>query len=452
MMNVIITEGWADEQFIADRCENYEDLWTVLESYTPEVAARITGVPVEKIRQAAEIYARTPRAGIFYTLGITEHTTGTANVMNLANLAMVTGHVGTPHSGVNPLRGQNNVQGACDMGALPNVYSGYRNVTVPEHAAFFEDAWGVPLDRDLGLRIPEMFDAAHAGELKAMYIMGEDPILTDPDTNHVRGAISALEFLVVQDIFMTETAKYADVVLPAGSYAEKDGTFTNTERRCQRVRKAVDPPGQARADWRILVELARAMGQDWNYPGPEAVFREMAGLTPSYAGMDYGRLGLAGLQWPCPDSGHPGTPVLHTAGFPRGRALLAPAGHTPAAEEPDDDFPFVLSTGRTYAHFHTATMTGNSPHLAAEGGEGFVEINPDDGAALGVGPGDAVRLTTRRGRVAVRARLTVAVPRGMVFLPFHFPASPANELTNTVLDPTSRIPELKRCAVRVDRI
>jgi formate dehydrogenase major subunit/formate dehydrogenase alpha subunit len=218
------------------------------------------------------------------------------------------------------------------------------------------------------------------------------------------------------------------------------------------VRKAVDPPGQARADWRILVELARAMGQDWNYPGPEAVFREMAGLTPSYAGMDYGRLGLAGLQWPCPDSGHPGTPVLHTAGFPRGRALLAPAGHTPAAEEPDDDFPFVLSTGRTYAHFHTATMTGNSPHLAAEGGEGFVEINPDDGAALGVGPGDAVRLTTRRGRVAVRARLTVAVPRGMVFLPFHFPASPANELTNTVLDPTSRIPELKRCAVRVDRI
>jgi predicted molibdopterin-dependent oxidoreductase YjgC len=241
------------------------------------------------------------------------------------------------------------------------------------------------------------------------------------------------------------------VVLPAAASAEKDGTFTNTERRCSRIRQVVEPPGQARADWRILASLAQAMGQDWDYPGPEFVFDEMAGLTPAYAGMGYNRLGLSGLQWPCPSRDHPGTPCLHVDGFPRGRALLCPVVHQPAAEEPDESYPFILSTGRTYAHFHTATMTGNSPRLAAEGGEGYVEINPDDASDLGVGPGDSVKLTTRRGQVVTRARPTVTVPRGMVFLPFHFPASPANVLTNTVLDPTSRIPELKRCAARVDK-
>ena len=244
MMNVIINEGWADQEFIAKRCENYDELWEVVKKYTPDVVAGITGVPEDQIRAAAELYAGTAKAGIFYTLGITEHTTGTANVMNLANLAMVTGHVGVPHTGVNPLRGQNNVQGACDMGALPNVYSGYRNVTKPENAAIFEEAWGVPMNRDLGLRTPEMFDAAHAGALKSMFVMGEDPILTDADANHVRGAIEALEFLVVQDIFMTETAKYAHVVLPAACYAEKDGTFTNTERRVPARAQGGRTPGR----------------------------------------------------------------------------------------------------------------------------------------------------------------------------------------------------------------
>ncbi len=295
MINVILTQGWADWEFIAKRCENYDDLWEVVNHDPPEVASAISGVPVAQIYAAAEMYAHTPRAGIFYTLGITEHTTGTANVINLANLALVTGHVGKPHAGVNPLRGQNNVQGACDMGALPNVYSGYRQVTDPAAAALFESAWGVPLSRKLGLRIPEMFDGALEGTVKTMYVMGEDPALTDPDINHVRKALSGLEFLVVQDIFLSETAKYADVVLPAACYAEKDGTFTNTERRVQRVRKAVEPPGQARADWEIICDLATRMGYSMKYTSAADIFEEIRALTPSYAGMTYERMDACGL-------------------------------------------------------------------------------------------------------------------------------------------------------------
>ncbi len=322
MMNIIINEGWADREFIAERCEGYDELWEVVQRYTPAVVSAITGVPEDKLYAAAEIYARTPRTGIFYTLGITEHTTGTANVMNLANLAMVTGHVGKAHSGVNPLRGQNNVQGACDMGALPNVLSDYRSVSDAQTRETFEQRWGVKLDDKPGLRIPEMFDAIISGDLKAMYVMGEDPVLTDADANHVRKAIAGLEFLVVQDIFLTETAKYADVVLPAACYAEKDGTFTNTERRVQRVRKAVEPPGQARADWEIICDLSRRMGYEMNYDSPAEIFEEIRSLTPSYAGMTYGRVDACGLQWPCPDIDHPGTPYLHEATFPRGRGRL----------------------------------------------------------------------------------------------------------------------------------
>ena len=449
MMNIIVNEGWADREFIAKRCENYDELWEVVKKYTPDVVSHITGVPAEQILAAAELYARTPKAGIFYTLGITEHTTGTANVMNLANLAMITGHVGVPHAGVNPLRGQNNVQGACDMGALPNVYSGYRNVTKPEHAAFFEEAWGVSLNRDLGLRTPEMFDAMHAGELKAMFVMGEDPILTDADANHVRGGIEALEFLVVQDIFMTETAKYAHVVLPAACYAEKDGTFTNTERRCQRVRKAVEPPGQARADWEIVADLSTRMGYPMKYESPADIFEEMRALTPSYAGMTYDRVDACGLQWPCPTVDHPGTAILHEDTFPRGRGHFVGVEYEAPAELTNAEFPILLTTGRMLYQYNISTR--QSPTLDFLAPYELTEISPEDAAAIGVTDGDHMRVTSRRGSVVTTAKVTDRVPPGIMFMTFHYWETAANELTNSAFDPVSKTAEYKVSAVRVDK-
>ena len=392
MMNIIINEGWADQEFIAKRCENYDELWEVVKKYTPDVVSEITGVPEDKIRAAAELYAQTAKAGIFYTLGITEHTTGTANVMNLANLAMVTGHVGVPHAGVNPLRGQNNVQGACDMGALPNVFSGYRNVTKPENAAIFEEAWGVPLNRDLGLRIPEMFDAMHAGELKAMYIMGEDPILTDADANHVREAIEALDFLVVQDIFMTETAKYADVVLPAGCYAEKDGTFTNTERRVQRVRKAVEPPGEARADWEIIHDLSTRMGYPMHYDSAADIFEEIRDLTPTYAGHDLRPRGRLRAAVALPDRGPPGHGVPARGHLPAGPWDTSWAWSTRRpAELTNDEYPILLTTGRMLYQYNISTR--QSPTLDSLAPCELTEINPADAAAIGVADGDQMRVS-----------------------------------------------------------
>ena len=450
MMNVIINEGWADKEFIAKRCENYDELWEVVKKYPPEVVSGITGVPQEKIRAAAELYARTAKAGIFYTLGITEHTTGTANVMNLANLAMVTGHVGVPHTGVNPLRGQNNVQGACDMGALPNVYSGYRNVTKPENAAVFEEAWGVRLNRDLGLRTPEMFDAIHAGELKAMYVMGEDPILTDADANHVRGAIEALEFLVVQDIFMTETAKYADVVLPAACYAEKEGTFTNTERRCQRVRKAVEPPGQARADWEIIAGLSTRMGYAMEYASAGDIFEEIRALTPTYAGMTYDRVDACGLQWPCPTVDHPGTAFLHEDTFPRGRGHLTGVEYEAPAELTNPEYPVLLTTGRMLYQYNISTR--QSPTLDSLAPCELTEINPADAAAIDVAEGDEMRVSSRRGSVVTRAKVTERVPPGIMFMTFHYWETAVNELTNSAFDPISKTAEYKVSAVRIEKI
>jgi formate dehydrogenase alpha subunit len=449
MMNVIINEGWADQTFIAERCENYDELWQVVQKYTPDVVSRITGVPEEQIREAAELYARTAKAGIFYTLGITEHTTGTANVMNLANLAMITGHVGVPHSGVNPLRGQNNVQGACDMGALPNVYSGYRNVTKPENAALFEDAWGVPLNRDLGLRTPEMFDAMHAGALKAMYIMGEDPILTDADANHVRGGIEALDFLVVQDIFMTETAKYADVVLPAACYAEKEGTFTNTERRCQRVRKAVEPPGQARADWEIIADLSSRMGYPMAYDSAADIFEEVRRLTPSYAGMTYERVDACGLQWPCPTTDHPGTAFLHEDTFPRGRGHFVGVEYEAPAELTNEEYPILLTTGRMLYQYNISTR--QSPVLESLAPCELTEVNPIDAAGVGVADGDEMRVTSRRGSVVTRAKVTERVPPGIMFMTFHYWETAVNELTNSAFDPISKTAEYKVSAVKIER-
>jgi len=449
MMNVIINEGWADQDFIDSRCEGYDDMWKVVQKYPPEVASEITGVPADKIREAAEIYAKTAKAGIFYTLGITEHTTGTANVINLANLAMVTGHVGVPNAGVNPLRGQNNVQGACDLAALPNVYSDYRSVTDADAAALFEQAWGVELSRDLGFRTPEMLDTAVDGELKAMYIMGEDPVLTDADANFVRKALSNLDFLVVQELFLTETAMMADVVLPAACYAEKDGTFTSTERRVQRVRKAVDPPGQARADWEIVTDLSARMGYPMPYDSPADIFEEIRALTPTYGGISYERMDACGLQWPCRDQDDPGTQFLHEDAFARGRGKLMGVEYEAPAELTNDTYPMLLTTGRMLYMYNVSTR--NSSALDSFAPHERTEINPTDAEAAGVADGDEMRVTSRRGSVVTHAKVTERVPPGVMFMTFHFRETPVNELTNSAYDPVCMTAEFKVCAVNIEK-
>lgn len=451
MMHVIVAEGLHDKSYIAERTEGFEELAPVLEEYTPERTSEITGVPADTIRRMAELYAGNRPAALCYAMGITQFTSGVDRVKTCCNLALLTGNIGLAGGGINPLRGQNNVQGACDMGALPDVLPGYQKAAAEAVREKFSGAWGTPVPSSRGLTISEIIPAILEGRIRALYVMGENPALSDPDTAHVREALARLDLLVVQDLFLSQTAEMAHVVLPAAAAAEKDGTFTNTERRCSRIRKAVDPPGEAMADWRILIHMARAMGHGWEYSGPADIFSEMAGLNPSYAGMSYDRLGIDGLQWPCPSNEHPGTPILHSDRFTRGKALFAPIHHRPQNEEPDDDYPFVLSTGRMYAHFHTATMTGNSPHLHSEAREGFVELNPGDAAARGIGQNDPVRLVSRRGQAETRARVSLSVPPGMVFMTFHFSDSPANRLTNTACDPTARIPELKYCAVRVEK-
>ena len=406
-------------------------------------------MPAETIVAAAKLYATTPKAGIYYTLGITEHTVGTANVMNLANLGMITGHIGFPNAGVNPLRGQNNVQGSCDMGALPNSYPGYPSVLDFEAQKKFSELYGVQMPQDMGLRIPEMFDLAVEGTLKGMFIMGEDPALTDADANHVRRALENLEFLAVQNIFMTETAKYADVFLPAALYAEKDGTFTNTERRVQRVRKAIDPPGDTRADWEIIQDLGKRMGIPWHYDSPEEIFEEVRKAVPQYAGMTYGRLGTQGLQWPCPTEDHPGTQYLHKGRFTRGKGLLQGIPYQKAAELVDEDYPMLLTTGRMLYQYNISTRISESldmlrPHELAE-------VNPADAARLGVDEGDVVRVTSRRGSITTRVTVTEKVPPGVVFMTFHYAESPVNELTNAEGDPVTMTAEFKVCAVRMER-
>jgi formate dehydrogenase alpha subunit len=454
MMHVILTEGLADEAFIAARIEpeSYAALKAVVADYPPGRAAEISGVPAEDIRRAARLYGQADKATILYAMGITQHTTGTDNVTTVANLAMLTGHVGRESTGVNPLRGQNNVQGACDMGGLPDVYPGYQRITDEAARARFVQAWGEVPPAKVGLTVTEMVDAAGDG-IRSLYIMAENSLLSDPDSNHVRAAFERLDFLVVQDIFMTETARLADVVLPGASFAEKDGTFTNTERRVQRVRRAVEPPGEARADWQILCDLAsRFTPHSSRLTSPADIMTEIATLTPIYGGIAYERLEEGrGLQWPCPTADHPGTPYLHKDKFARGKGRFVPAGYRPPAELPDDDYPLLLTTGRVLFHYHTGTMTRRSPTLTEQVNEAFVEIHPHDAARLQVAPGDRVRVRSRRGEVELAARVTETVPPGVVFIPFHFAEAPANALTHAALDPTAKIPEYKVCAVRVTR-
>jgi formate dehydrogenase alpha subunit len=450
MMNVIISENLYDKKYVETRTEGFEAMKTVVEKYTPEFCAEITGVPAEDIRTAARLYAEAQPASILYTMGITQHTTGVDNVKSIANLAMICGNLGIEGGGVNPLRGQNNVQGACDMGALPVVFTGYQPVANEEARAKFEKAWGVTLSTKPGLTIVEAMNAAHEGKLKALYVMGENPMLSDPDLNHAQEALQHLDLLIVQDILPSETTRFAHVVLPAACFAEKEGTFSNTERRVQMVRKAVEPPGQARADWEIISQISTAMGYPMNYAGPEEIMREIHTLTPSYAGITYERIQKVGLQWPCPNETHPGTKFLHKDRFSRGLGLLSAIEYKPPAELPDADYPFIMTTGRVLYQYHTANMSRLSPGIMQRCPESLVEINPVDAKKLKLSDGQLVKVSSRRGAVQAKSHMTMRVPAGTIFMNFHFREAAVNLLTNPALDPIAKIPEYKVCAVKVE--
>ncbi len=450
MMNVIIQENLAETTYIDERTQGYPALARSLEGYTPEYGEEVTGVPREKIISTARLYAGTSRAGIYYTMGVTQHTHGTDNVFAIANLALMTGNLGRRSTGINPLRGQNNVQGATDMGCIPAFYPGYQSVGSAEVKSRFERAWRTSLSSSPGMTATEMIDAAVQGSLKALYIKGENPVLSDPDMQHTLKAFRNLDFLVVQDIFLTETAQVADVILPAACFAEKEGTFTNSERRVQRVRKAVDPPGEAREDSWIISQLSSRMGYDISYDRVEDVFREAAGLWPALGGMHYHRLDQKGLQWPCPTSDHPGTPYLFKGAFPKRVPAFTEVHYRPSEELPDREYPLVLNTGRELFHYHTGTMTRRNQALNLVSSGGYVEIHPADARESGIEDGRMVRVTSRRGSIDVPARISRRPLQGTVFIPFHFAEASANMLTNTAVDPIARIPELKVCAVKLE--
>ncbi len=454
MMKVIIDKGLEDKDFIEKNTEDFAAFKAVIDQVDLEKMSQITGVPAEGIESMAQTYAEAGKAAIVFCMGITQHTTGVDNVKSLANLAMLTGNIGKPGTGVNPLRGQNNVQGACDMGGLPNVYTGYQSVTVGPANRKFAQAWGVDeLPSKIGLTILEMMSGIDDDAVKALWIMGENPVVSDPDADHVVKALQKLELLIVQDIFLTPTAKLAHVVLPGVSFAEKDGTFVNTERRVLRVRKAVEPIGEARQDWQIIQDISNRFGYAMDYEDPEAIFTEIAELTPSFAGITYARLEGPGIQWPCPSREHPGTPYLHDGGrFTRGKGLFHAVEHIPPAEEVDADYPFWMTTGRVYAHYHTGTMTRNSKSLAFEVSEGFLEIHPADAKGLDLREGSWIKVASRRGEIETRVMITERVEKGVVFMPFHFEEANVNKLTNPAFDPIAKIPELKVCAVRLEKV
>lgn len=450
IMNVIIEEGLQDMAYIKERTENYETLVDVIRQCKPEMVAEICGVDVEDIRKAARIYAAGDAAGIYYAMGVTQHSTGTQGVKELACLAMLCGNIGKPSTGVNPLRGQNNVQGACDLGALPNVLTGYQKVTDKAVIQKFSKAWDTDLPSDIGLTVTEMINGGKTGATKFLYIMGENPMISEPDLNHVVEAFEATEFIVVQDIFLTDTAKMADVVLPAACFAEKDGTFTNTERRIQRVRKAVEAPGQALPDWEILMQLMNRMGQSKVYQHPSEIMEEIATLTPMYGGISYDRITEEGLQWPCPDKDHNGTKYLHKGSFKRGKGLFDPAPYQHAAEMTDEEYPIILTTGRNLYHWHTRTMTKRVEGIHSLYPSSYIEINPLTASELEVKDGAQVKVTSRRGEILTTVKVNDNAQEGVVFMPFHFDDGAANVLTNIALDPVAKIPELKVAAVKIE--
>lgn len=455
MAHLIIREGWHNERFIAERTEAFASLVQCVADWTPERAAQICGVAADDIVEAARLYAQAKNGMIFWAMGITQHTTGTNNVKALSNLALLTGQIGRPGTGLNPLRGQNNVQGACDMGGLPNVYPGYQPVSDAAIRQKFAEAWRLPLERlseTPGLTVTEMIKGVENGRIQALYVMGENPMLSDPNLNHVREALRQIPFLVVQDIFLNETAAMADVVLSAASFAEKSGTFTNTERRVQRVRPALDAPGSTLPDWQIITALANRLGAGWAYDTASDIFTELATVTPQYGGMSYARLENGGLQWPCPTPDHPGTQVLHSGRFARGKGLFCPVDYKPPMEVTDGEYPLILSTGRMLYHWHGGTLSRRSPGLEAAAPQADVEISPADAAVYGIQDGDPVRVTSRRGTLVAAAKVTERSPAGTVFMTFHFAEAAVNLLTTDAVDPIAKIPEYKVCAVRLEKV
>ncbi|TLN25410.1 formate dehydrogenase subunit alpha [bacterium] len=451
MANVILAEGLEEKAYVEERCEGFDEFKASIAEFTPEKVSAMTAIPAEDIKKAARLFATAKPSAILYAMGVTQFTQGTASVRNLANLAMLTGNVGVSGGGVNPLRGQNNVQGACDMGGLPNVFTGYQNVEDEAARAKFEKAWGVTLPAKQGMKLTEVGQEL-GKKIKALYIMGENPMLTDPDLNHLEHGLEKLDLLVVQDIFMTETACRADVVLPTAAFAEKEGTFSNTERRVQRVRKVVQPPGSARPDSEIITGLSARMGCELGSPEPRAVFAEIRSLTPSYAGISYERIENDGIQWPCPDESHKGTEILHVGKFTRGKGAFSAVSFSAPAEVPDEKYPFIMTTGREQAHYHSGSMTRNSRKLSEVFNEGGLEMNPADAKALGVATGETVAVASRRGEITVKVRVTDNIGKGKVFMTFHYSESPVNVLTNTAYCPTAKIPELKVTAVAIRKV
>ena len=467
LMHIILTNGLEDKDFIAARTEGFEDFKALIETYTPERVAEITGVPVEQLQQAAELLALNKPAAVLWAMGITQHITGTHNVMSLANLQMLLGNMGVPGGGTNPLRGQNNVQGACDLGGLPNVYPGYQKVTIPEIREKFAKAWGLPIETGLsnqvGLTATEMMPAAADGKLNVFYILGENPIMSEPDTNHIRHCLETCDFVLLQEIFPSETSPYADMMLPGVSFAEKDGTFTNTERRIQMGRKAIKSPGEAKPDWWITAELAKrvlagesrqiakAAYSGWDYENPAQIMDEVAALTPIYAGVSHERLENGEtFQWPVKDKNHSGTPILHVGQFSRGLGKFHAIDHVPPAELPDDEYPMLLGTGRVLFHWHGGEMTRRSKGLLEIYPQALIEVNEEDAAKLDLNEKKRVRVSSRRGSIEAEALITDRVPPGMVYANFHFPEASANELTIAALDPIAKIPEYKVCAVKIE--
>ena len=442
MMHVMIKEDLIDHDYINENAENFEELKEIVKKYTPEKVGEICHIDPDRLIEAARMYATAKKAPIIYCLGVTEHSTGTEGVMCMSDMAVLCGKIGKSGCGVNPLRGQNNVQGACDMGAMPTDYPGYQKVDNDEVREKFEKAWGVKLNPKPGLKATEVFPAAIEGKIKGLYICGEDPIVSDPDTHHIIKALESLDFFVIQELFMTKTAQYADVILPGVSYAEKEGTFTNTERRVQRIRKAVEPKGQARLDTDILTDLMNAMGYPQEKLTSAQIMDEVASVTPSFHGISHARLDAGeSLQWPCREKDQPGTPIMHVGHPARGKALLYAVDYKPSQELPDDEYPFVLMTGRILYHYNAAAMTSRAPGLMDIAGEGFIEVSVADAERLNIENGEKIKVISRRGEITASAHVGRKVSEGETWMPFHFPDSPVNVITNAALDEFARIPE-----------
>jgi predicted molibdopterin-dependent oxidoreductase YjgC len=456
IMHVILEEGLQDEEFIREHTEDFDAVREVVSRYAPEEAEVVTGVPAEMIRATAREYAGERHAGIFYTLGITEHACGVNNIWSLSNLVLLTGHLGYESTGLNALRGQNNVQGLNDSGANPSYLPGYQPVDDPEIRRKFSEAWGAEVPETIGYRLDQMMSGMHDGRIKALYLIGENPAQTEPNAHHVEEGLNRLEFLVSQDLFLNDTSRaHANVVFPASSFAEKDGTFTNTERRVNLVRTAVPPPGEARVDREIVIEMARRLGGHWpEYPDAESVWNELADLCPNWYGIRYDRLHQDGIQWPCPEIGHAGTPFLHAPrpARPGGRGKFFPVEYQPPIEEPDSEYPIVLSTGRTLYHYNSATMTMRESGITDKQEDPFFEISPEDASNLGLEDGDWARLVSRRGELEAKAHIGDRVYPGLVWMALHFTEARVNWLTHDVGDSLIGTPEYKVSAVRVEKL